>query len=83
MPIVSTRRAPISGKACFSSDCIQARAVRAARHRGRFASKVATAAARKVGVFALRFPASGSMPSAMATRLAMARWRALARETAG
>ena len=56
-------RSPL--KACASC-CVFA--VLTLRQRGRLASKVLIAASRNVGMLALRFSASGSRPSEMATR---------------
>ena len=66
-----------------SMPCSQFFAVLALRHRGRFASNVRSAASRNVGALVRRLSASGSRPSATATRLANARRRASASPMTG
>ena len=80
-PIRSTGMSPRTGKAWRSNCCSQLAAVFSLRHRGRLASQVLTTAWRSVSACALRCSASGSRPSAIATRLANARWRAFASGT--
>ena len=72
-----------SPRDAISMPWIQFRAVFPSRHRGLFASNVAWAAFRKVGVLARLFSANGSRPLATARRFAMARSRALAKEISG
>ena len=52
-------------------------------HRGKLTSCTLAAASAKVGIFARRFSARGSRPSATASLCASANWRALASDTAG
>ena len=77
-PIMSTGKSPSRLKAWRSNCCIQVFSTLALRQRGRFASKVRSAASRKVGTLTLRFAASGSPPLRASFRF----WNALSRASA-
>ena len=80
-PIWSTGLAPMIGNAYRAIAPIQLVAVLPSRQRGRFASKVRTAACSKLGTFERRFAASGSPRRCASRRFSKACSRASASVT--